>query len=111
MLQYLTSIIVEGIFRSLYRAGTNWPTPQLFLQNKSYQVFGRGESHCQIGRVQDRPSRELLAYTIDENIQERKTISNFCLTVPLKDIDSTIVWGPNNIMPIIRKSSHNIQNG
>jgi hypothetical protein len=47
MLQYQTRIVVVRIFMSLYRDGTNQPTPQFFLQNKSYQV----KMFWQMGRV------------------------------------------------------------
>jgi oligopeptidase B len=65
--------------------------------------LAEGKSHCHVGTVQVSPSGKLLAYTVDETGGEKYSLivqnietKQDCLAEPINDIDSTVVWGPDD---------------
>jgi oligopeptidase B len=77
------------------------PGEQVLLDENQ---LAEGKSHCHVGSVQVSPSGALLAYTLDETggekykliVQNIETKEDRILAVPLEDIDSTILWGPDD---------------
>jgi len=95
--------------RDLYVIAQGWdksanttilPGEQVLLDEND---LAEGKSHCHVGTVQVSPSGNLLAYTVDETGGEKYSLivqnietKKDCLAVPLNDIDSTVVWGPDD---------------